>query len=221
EIKRNELTNEIVKNAESIKKTEAVVRKFGAQVVGPDGNPLPFANISITNEKAGTYADAKGNFRLLSSDSLLNIEIKSTGYISGNFNLRSDIPQNKIVLAEEELSLNENIQVTGKGTASKKKRKAVLESDSVINAEPADGWNNYNTYITNNLSFSDEILEKRIHGEVEVSFEVQSNGLITNLKIEKPLCNDCDEEAMRVIKDGPRWKVIKGNKAIARIKVKF
>jgi TonB family protein len=91
----------------------------------------------------------------------------------------------------------------------------------VINVEPADGWSNYDTYIANNLSLPEEVVQKKIHGEVEISFEVQSNGALTNMKIDKSLCSDCDEAALRVIKDGPRWKVKKGDKATGKIKVKF
>jgi hypothetical protein len=54
---------------------------FSAQVMGADNTPLPFANISIKKENFGTYADAKGNFRLASADSILTVEVKSVGYV--------------------------------------------------------------------------------------------------------------------------------------------
>ncbi|MBC7890018.1 MAG: energy transducer TonB [Ferruginibacter sp.] len=222
EIQSNKVASQSMRDAEESKQKELpVLRKFMAQVVGPDNASLPFANISIANENLGTYADARGNFRLVSSDSLLNIEIKSAGYISRNVTLRSDNPQTKIVLAEDELALKDKTLVTGKLTGLGQKRRAALVPDTLINVEPADGWNNYDTYLTNNLSLSNEILQNKIHGEVEVSFEVKSDGAISNMKIDKSLCNDCDEAALRVIKDGPRWKVKKGEKAMARVKVKF
>ncbi|MEO7766487.1 MAG: TonB family protein, partial [Ferruginibacter sp.] len=65
------------------------------------------------------------------------------------------------------------------------------------------------------------IVEKKIHGEVEISFDVQRNGLLSNMKIDKSLCSDCDEAALRVIKDGPGWKIKKGDKGTVRVKVKF
>lgn len=205
-------------------KTDPEVRvKFNAQVVGQDGTPLPFAKIIVTKENIGTYTDASGNFRLISSDSLLNIEIKSVGYITGNFTLRSDLPQNKIVLAEDDLALREKTVVTRKVSAygHSKKRRSILVRDTVLNVEPEDGWHNYDTYITNNLSLPDNFSQKKIHGEVGVSFEVRDDGAITNVKIDKSLCDDCDEAALRVIKEGPRWKVIKGSQGIGKVKVRF
>jgi TonB family protein len=204
------------------KKVQPVLdKKFMAQVLAPDGSPLPFANISVTDQNIGTYADVKGNFKFLSSDSLLNIEIKSAGFLTRNYTLRSDIPQNKIMLSEDINALKGYTQVSGNLSAMGKKTKAALVPDSVINVEPADGWSNYDTYIANNLSLPEEVVQKKIHGEVEISFEVQSNGALTNMKIDKSLCSDCDEAALRVIKDGPRWKVKKGDKATGKIKVKF
>jgi hypothetical protein len=66
-----------------------VDRNFVAQVVDANNNPLPFANISVKSEGLDTYADAKGNVRLVSSDSLIPIEVKSLGFESRAFVLRS------------------------------------------------------------------------------------------------------------------------------------
>jgi TonB family protein len=41
---------------------------------------------------------------------------------------------------------------------------------------------------------------------VEVSFEVNKLGDPINIRIEKSLCDKCDKEAIRLIKEGPKWK---------------
>jgi TonB family protein len=41
---------------------------------------------------------------------------------------------------------------------------------------------------------------------VEISFEVDKNGDPVNIKIEKSLCDKCNKEAIRLIKEGPKWK---------------
>jgi CarboxypepD_reg-like domain/Gram-negative bacterial TonB protein C-terminal len=197
-------------------------RNFIAQVVGPDNTPLPFANISIKSENFGTYADVQGNFRLVSPDSLLTVEIRSTGYQPKSYTLKSDVAQNKIVLAEDNLAFKQKTVVSGSTAArSTISRKATLLKDSVINVEPADGWDNYNTYVDNNIEIPDDILTKNIHGQVELSFDVKSNGSITNIKVDKSLCNNCDEVAKRLIEQGPQWKVKKGRKGRGKITVQF
>ena len=106
----------------------------------------------------------------------------------------------------------------GRNTIS---RRATLLKDSVINVEPADGWDNYNTYVDNNIEIPDDILSKNIHGQVELSFDVKANGTITNIKVDKSLCDNCDEVAKRLIEQGPQWKVKKGRKGKAKVAVQF
>jgi len=205
------------------KKDQQLTRNFTAQVVGPDNTPLPFANISVKNENFGTYADAKGNFRLVSPDSLLIVEVKAAGYQSKLYTLQSGIvQQNKITLAEEDFASRQKT-VVGYGTVTKNKlsKRATLLKDSVVNVEPADGWDNYNAYINNNIEIPDDILDKNLHGQVELSFDVKPNGTITNIKVDKSLCDNCDEAAKRLIQQGPQWKIKNGKRGKGKVTVQF
>lgn len=204
------------------KKEPSLNHNFRALVVGPDNSPLPFANISIKSENFGTYADAKGNFRLISADSLLTVEVKAAGYQPQFYTLQSFAQQNKIVLAEEDAA--SRYKTIGSNNAlakNKTSRRATLLKDSLVNVEPADGWDNYNTYVDNNIEIPDDILKKDIHGQVELSFDVSSNGTISNIKVDKSLCDNCDELAKRLIEQGPQWKVKKGKKGKGKITVQF
>ena len=93
--------------------------------------------------------------------------------------------------------------------------------DSVLNLEPADGWDNYGTYIANNIDIPDDIIKNDKHGELEISFEVKANGNISNVRIGESDCYHCAQSAKRLIEQGPEWKVKKGKKAAGRIKVQF
>jgi len=170
----------------ALKKEAQLNRNFIAQVVGPDNSPLPFANISIKSENFGTYADAKGNFRLVSSDSVITVEVKAAGYQPKFYTLQSYAQQNKIMLAQDDEAFKYKA-ITGNSTAAKGRtsRRATLVKDSLVNVEPADGWDNYNTYVDNNFDIPEDILNKNIHGRVELSFDVRSNGTITNIKVDK------------------------------------
>ena len=61
---------------------------------------------------------------------------------------------------------------------------------------------------------------KNIHGSVVVSFTVRSQRLY-NFNIEQSLDEDLDAEAIRLIKTGPAWKLLKGDKTTATVIVKF
>ena len=203
------------------KKEAALNNFFTAQVVGTDNTPLPFTNISIRKDNFGTYADAKGVVRLVSTDSILQVEVKSVGYQPRTFTLRNNQAQAKIILQEDEVAFKDRTVVgTGK-TTNQRSRRATLLTDSVVNVEPADGWDNYNTYVANNLDIPDDALKRELHGEVEISFDVKSNGTISNIRVNKSLGAGYDEAAKRLILEGPQWKVKKGRKTSARVKVQF
>jgi hypothetical protein len=205
----------------ALKKEAQLNHNFRAQVVGADNSPLPFANISIKSENFGTYADAKGNFGLVSSDSMITVEVKAAGYQPRFYTLQSYNQQNKIMLAQEDVALKYKA-VSGNSTAKgRTSRRATLIKDSLVNVEPADGWDNYNTYVDNNIEIPDDIVDKNIHGRVELSFDVKSNGTITNIKVDKSLCDNCDELAKRLIEQGPQWKVKKGKKGKGKVSVEF
>lgn len=204
-------------------KKEAVLNNFfTAQIVSTDNTPLPFTNISIKKENFGTYADAKGIVRLVSTDSILQVEVKSVGYQAKTFALRNNQAQAKIILQEDETVFKDK-QVIGNADMSSnvRSRRATVLKDSVVNVEPADGWDNYNTYVANNLDIPEAALKNDKHGEVEISFDVKSNGTISNIRVNKSLGIEYDEAAKRLIMEGPQWKVKKGRKTSASIKLQF
>jgi TonB family protein len=196
--------------------------QFISQVVAPDNTPLPFANISIKSENFGTYTDVKGNFRINSPDSILTVVVKSVGYLPKYYTLNAKTNLNKIILAEDRIAASNEV-VIKKSNTNITSRKATFLKDTIINVEPADGWENYGTYVSNNFDIPDDILkDKNRHGEVEVTFNVTASGAITDIKIDKSACNRCDEEAMKkAIQQGPQWKLMQGKSGKAKIKVQF
>lgn len=204
------------------KREAALNNFFTAQVVSPDNSPLPFTNISIKKENFGTYADAKGMVRLVSTDSILQVEVKSVGYQPKTFALRSNQASTKIILQEDEPAYKDRtVAGNAEMAANKRIRRATMLKDSVVNVEPADGWDNYNTYVANNLDIPESNLKGDLHGEVELTFDVKSNGTISNIRVNKSLGAEYDDAAKRLLQEGPQWKVKKGRKTSASIKVQF
>lgn len=173
---------------------------FRGRITDANNNPLPFANITNIEDSVGTYADAKGYFTLTSPDSVLDVRVQSLGFINAVTKLHSDALTNKVILNEDT-----NLDAI---VLSKKKPNTTHFAESNLKlqeSEPADGWDNYDTYLANNLQIPETIKMKQNRGEVEVSFDVNENGEPINFKVEKSLCTKCDKEAIRLIKDGPKW----------------
>lgn len=62
------------------------------------------------------------------------------------------------------------------------------------------------TYLRNNIKYPQIAKESGIKGRVFVSFVVEPDGSVSNVKVLRGIGGGCDEEAMRVVKSMPKWK---------------
>ena len=206
---------------ESVETKMTPVLLFTGQVLAADSTPLPFANVRITDDNVSTYADANGNFKLVSRDSFANIKISADGYKSLNLNVRADQMPERILMVPGDTPAEKKPAIRGKASAFAGRVSGVQLVDTLMNVRPVDGWENYDAYSANNLQTPANVRQEGIHGEVEVSFEVSTTGEVTNLKIEKSLCNSCDEEVLRLVKEGPKWTATNGKTGKGKIRVAF
>jgi periplasmic protein TonB len=61
-------------------------------------------------------------------------------------------------------------------------------------------------FLQRNIRYPKLATQNKIQGIVHVSFIVEINGTLTNLKITQGIGAGCDDEALRVIRMMPRWK---------------
>lgn len=61
-------------------------------------------------------------------------------------------------------------------------------------------------YLSNNIKYPQIAKESGIKGRVFVSFVVEPDGSVSNVKVLRGIGGGCDEEAMRVVKSMPKWK---------------
>jgi hypothetical protein len=189
-------------------KSDALYRKpnyFRGRVTDNANNALPFANITNTKDNVGTYSDAQGYFTLVSPDSVMNVQVKSVGFENNNVQLRNYVADNRILMQEDKSVAMDTIDKVKRNISSRRKNTMVLEEP-----EPEDGWDSYGSYVANNVNVPENFEKRKTGGidenSVEVSFEVTRDGNPVNFKVEKSLCDQCDKEAVRLIKEGPKWK---------------
>ena len=94
--------------------------------------------------------------------------------------------------------INENL-------LSQKKETIIIEPRTAKSAEYPDGQAAMYSFIRNNLKFPNP-KEMCMEGNVYLNFCIEADGSITNIKVLKGLCADCDKEAIRVISIMPKWK---------------
>ena len=61
-------------------------------------------------------------------------------------------------------------------------------------------------YMKENLQYPEEAIEKGIEGRVICQFTVKTDGSIDNIVVLKSIHKSLDEEAIRLIKNMPKWK---------------
>lgn len=72
-------------------------------------------------------------------------------------------------------------------------------------AIPKGGIKAMYNHIARNLKYPTLAKKKKIEGLVTIEVIIERNGSLTNMKIIKSIGGGCDEEAMRVIKNLPKW----------------
>lgn len=191
---------------------------YRGRVTDNNNNGIPFANVTNLQDNVGTYTDARGFFNLTSPDSVLNVQTRALGFNNYNVQLRNNKAETKVVMKEDE-------SVAAQTLSQKKINYARRANDSNFKLEgepePEDGWDTYDSYLANNVIIPKEYKQKDDGSAiVEISFEVDSKGKPIKFKVEKSLCSSCDQEAIRLIEKGPKWKR-KARKARTRVAISF
>ncbi|HQS53191.1 MAG: hypothetical protein B7X75_08765, partial [Sphingobacteriales bacterium 39-40-5] len=74
------------------------------------------------------------------------------------------------------------------------------------------GMKGWGEYLQSALKYPEEAKKNKITGRVILSFTVLKNGSITDIKVLRGIGAGADEEAIRVVKESPKWKpgILKG-----------
>ncbi|MBE7179486.1 MAG: energy transducer TonB [Mucilaginibacter polytrichastri] len=71
--------------------------------------------------------------------------------------------------------------------------------------EFAGGFEAWAKFLRKNLRYPSSAVDNQVTGRVVVSFVVERDGSISDVKVVKGIGYGCDEEALRVIKKAPAW----------------
>ena len=201
--------------------------EYRGKVVDANDEPLQFASVRAKGRASSvnTLTDKDGNFVLFLPDSMATVATTNPGFESGEYNLRSREVQNTLVMNRAANSDLKEVVVSDM-LAKKNRSNSGLRSQRVIEetipidttqAVPVTGWDEFVSYLENNNR-----LEKTIPGQkVELAFELDANGNPTNIVVTNSAGQKADDEAVRLLKDGPNWKNKKKKKAKAKVGIKL
>jgi len=67
------------------------------------------------------------------------------------------------------------------------------------------GMQNFYTYLKKNLRYPADAKANKVEGKVFISFVVEKDGSLMDIKVDRSLGQGTDEEAVRVLKESPKW----------------
>lgn len=177
----------------------SVPRTIKGRVTDDTGDPLIGASIVIQNTSKGAVTDLDGNFSIDSPIEDPVLEVSYTGFQNQKIQVESDEFLN-IQLDGSGASLSE-VVVTKRNFGILKKNKAIVEKV----AEPKGGFKKFEKYIKENLEKPQAAIDAGITGQVEIGFIIDASGQPTQTEILRSLGFGCDEEAIRLLQEGPKW----------------
>jgi TonB family protein len=105
-------------------------------------------------------------------------------------------------------------------TISKTGNKTIYDYVS-IDTPPSfpGGMGQFYQYIGKSIKYPKEAQDKKVQGQVFLSYVVEKDGTITEVKVERSLGSGTDEEAVRVLAASPKW--IPGKRGDQPVRVKY
>ena len=88
--------------------------------------------------------------------------------------------------------------------------KAADNDEAVVvvehSAEFPSGMDNFYKFIAANIQYPEQALKDGVQGRIYLSFIVEKDGQLTNIKVLKGLGAGLDEESVRLLTISPKWK---------------
>ena len=134
-------------------------------------------------------------------------------------------PSQTIILNEGNKNLNEVVvsevikpsQKKQVSSAAEVRAKDIAAQSFQTNAVPVAGWPQFRDYIAANRKQITNETGGKISGKVILSFKVNAAGKPVRISIRKSLSAACDQEAKRLLENGPTWKKVNNKPVVVEI----
>jgi TonB family protein len=168
----------------------------GVVTSSEDGSVMPGVNVVVKGTSIGTVTDAEGRYEIALNKPDQKLQFSFIGVKTLEAETRNKQRVN-VTLTADYASLSE-VVVTGAGVNN-------TEHPTYNLAEPEGGRDAYSEYLQQKLKYPEQALKNQVEGKVTVQFTVDPNGKLGNFKVIHSLGFGCDDEAIRLIREGPAW----------------
>ena len=183
------------------------VKSYAGYSAIPDGNYSVKISYTLNTESTGVTSEIKNkDLKPVKGYTPLPSDIVIRGYLR-----LSNSPGPKGELSE--------VVVVGKPEADQSGEK--IHDFVSLDSQPTfpGGMNKFYEYLKTDLRYPAEAHANNVQGKVFMSFVVETNGEITNIRVDRRLGAGTDEEAVRVVAASPKW--VPGIKDGKAVRVRF
>lgn len=183
------------------------------------GQPIPGVNIVAKGSTNGAVTDPEGKYSIEVPSTDQTLVYSFIGYEA------QEQPLDKLKDGKLDISLQEDatqlseVVVTGYGV------KRDGDEPIVRLAEPDGGRKAYDQYLDEKKIYPQQAIENKVEGKVTIEFTVGLTGALSDFQVVRKLGYGCDEEVIRLVKEGPQWKPSYINneavESLVRIKTRF
>ncbi len=204
QLKRGE---DLARSRTSLGEDKTVSSRFAQQhIIGrvtsaEDGAPLPGVNVLIKGTTEGTVTDDQGNYSIPSQGGNTTLEFSFIGMRPVETSVANN-SKNDVVMTPDATQLSE---IVVSGLSVQNSSTNVAAEPVVKLAFPKGGMRAYNKYLEKNLRYPAAAIENKVKGKVTIGFTVTTAGILTGFHVIKGLGHGCDEELIRLVKEGPTW----------------
>ncbi len=199
------------KQQNNVKRNVLQNYKFNYTITNTTGVAIPYTQVVVPAEALTTYTRVDGTLALISTSNVLNVTLQAAGYKPLQVTLNHNKGNSAITLTPTNASQD---AVVNTGYTKAKKTKNVNADN--ITGEPVYGATTYNMYLANNKS--NTIQPK---GTVIVSFIINKLGDPKNIIVTKSLSTQANDDAIKLVANGPKWVYKKRKSNTATVAVTY
>lgn len=172
------------------------------KVTDEKGEPIIGASVAYTETNTSTITNLNGEFTLKKEEGNKELTAQFIGYEP--VKIPADTSRTILIAMNKDKQTLDEVVVVG-------------TKEKYQTPQPVIGKRKYKKYLEENLIRPNDKC-KDVKGEVILAFFVDKEGTPQNITIVHELCESADKEAIRLVKEGPKWTF--GNLP-ARVTVQF
>lgn len=190
------------KSGQQIRTISGVVTSSGL------GEPLAGVTVLVNGKNRGVVTNSNGRYEIQLAEEDTKLAFSFIGFDQAEAEVGNEDSIN-IKLNADQLALEEVVVVEYGSEQSdvikSEREKAQEASTRYEEAEPTEGMRSFKKYLEFSKLYPERARTNNIKGDVKLNVKVAATGEILEVKVLEGLGYGCDEEAIRLVKEGPKW----------------